>query len=582
MSRSGMSRALEQTPPPTSAGSRPVNGAALGADRRRLILFALLLAAFAISIDSTVVNVALPTLVRELHASNSQLQWVVDAYNLVFAALLLMSGSLSDRYGRKGMLLCGLAVFGLSSLAGGFTSTVGGLIVARCFMGLGAAMIFPATLSLISNIFTERTERARAIGLWGATTGVALATGPIVGGWLLQTFSWSSIFFAMVPIAVLGGILVAYVVPTSRDPHAPKTDRGGFVLSTAAIALLIFTIIEAPAHGWGSARTLVGFGLTAVLFAIFITWERRALNPMLDIALFRNPRFTAASCAVTIAFFALFGFTFLMIQYFQFFDGYGPLSTGVHLLPFAFSIGVASVIGVRLAVRFGTKLVVSVGLLMMCSFYAWVSIADGFRSYWVIGSQMVLFGIGMGLTSAPATEAIMGVVPKDKAGVGSAINDATRLLGGTLGVAVMGSVYASLYGSRIKDLLSGVLPPEAVRSAQQSAGAALGIAAHLGHTPLADTVRHASRSAFLHGLTFAALVATGVAAVGTVVAFLLLPAQPLQVVEHTDGEEGTNEPVSPPFSTAAVKVYPEGAASAIAVSTSPSLTSHRPEKPLSG
>jgi EmrB/QacA subfamily drug resistance transporter len=582
MSRSDVSRALEQTPPPTSAGSTPANGIALRTDRRRLILFALLLSAFAISIDSTVVNVALPTLVRELHASNSQLQWVVDAYNLVFAGLLLVSGSLSDRWGRKGMLLCGLAVFGLSSLAGGFTSTVGQLIVARCFMGLGAAMIFPATLSLISNVFTGRAERARAIGLWGATTGVALATGPIVGGWLLQTFSWSSIFFAMAPIAVLGGILVAYVVPTSRDPHAPKTDRGGFGLSTAAIVLLVFTIIEAPVHGWGSARSLAGFGLAAVLFAIFITWERRVLNPMLDIGLFRNLRFTAASCAVTISFFAVFGFTFLMIQYFQFFDGYGPLSTGVHLLPFAFSIGVASVTGVKFAVRFGTKLVVSAGLLMMSSFYAWVSIANGFHSYSTIVAQMVLFGIGMGFTSAPATEAIMGVVPMDKAGVGSAINDATRLLGGTLGVAVMGSVYASLYGSRIKDLLSGILPPESVRGAQESAGAALGIADHLGHTPLAHTVRHASESAFLHGLTFAALVATGVAAAGTVMAFLLLPAQPLQVLEQTGGEEGAKEPVPLPFSAAVVKVYPEGAASTMAVSTSPSRTSHRPEKPLSG
>src|ERR1700736_5853671 len=200
---------------------------------RPVILASLLLAAFAINLDITIVNVALPSLVRELHATNSQLQWVVDAYSLVFAALILAAGSLSDRFGRKGFLLCGLAVFGAASLAGGLTSTAGALIVTRCFMGVGAAMIFPATLSLISNVFTDRGERARAIGLWGATAGMAIALGPIVGGWLLERFSWTSIFFAMAPVAVLAGALVALSVPTSRDPRAPATDRPGFVLSTA-------------------------------------------------------------------------------------------------------------------------------------------------------------------------------------------------------------------------------------------------------------------------------------------------------------------------------------------------------------
>src|SRR5882757_6955247 len=196
--------------------------------RRPLILVALLLASFAINLDTTIVNVALPTLVRELHASNSQLQWIVDAYNLVFAALLLASGSLSDRVGRKGMLLAGLGVFGGASLIGGLMSTPGQLIVARCVMGLGAAMIFPATLSLISNVFTERAERAKAIGFWGATAGIAIALGPIFGGWLLENFSWASIFFAMAPVALLGGALVAWSVPTSRDPRAPRADRPGF------------------------------------------------------------------------------------------------------------------------------------------------------------------------------------------------------------------------------------------------------------------------------------------------------------------------------------------------------------------
>src|SRR5437762_2567059 len=332
--------------------------------RKPLILISLLLAAFVINLDTTIVNVALPTLVRELHASNSQLQWVVDAFNLLFAGSVLAFGSLSDRFGRKGMLLAGLSVFGLASLAGGLTDSAGALIAARSVMGVGAAMVFPATLSLLTNVFTERGERARAIGMWGAITGAAIALGPIVGGWLLEVSDWRSIFFAMGPIAAIAGVLAVRYVPTSRDPHAPRTDRAGF-----------------------------------------------------------------------------------------------GLSTGVRLLPVASFVAISSILGARLAVRFGSKLVVASGLFLMAAFYLWVSTSSATTGYGTIAAQMVVLGTGMGLTSAPATEAIMGVVPRAKAGVGSAVNDATRLLGGTLGVAVIGSVYASLYANR----LAADLPAAAIR-----------------------------------------------------------------------------------------------------------------------
>jgi EmrB/QacA subfamily drug resistance transporter len=508
---------------------------------RPMILVSLLLAAFAINLDTTIVNVALPTLVRELHASNSQLQWVVDAYNLVFAAFLLAAGSLSDRVGRKGMLLCGLAVFGLASLAGGLTTSPGALILARCVMGLGAAMVFPATLSLISNVFTERAERARAIGLWGATAGMAIALGPIAGGWLLERFSWTSIFFAMAPVAALAVALVAWSVPRSRDPRAPRIDRPGFLLSSTAMALLIYTIIEAPDHGWSSARSLAGFALFAALFAAFIAWEQRARNPMLDLSLFRNPRFTAASGSVTVAFFSLFGFIFLMTQYFQFLKGYGPLSAGVHLLPVATSVGVASVLGTKLAVRFGTKLIVAGGLLAVACFYMWVSTVSVSTHYGTIAAQMVLYGIGMGFTSAPATEAIMGVVPKHKAGVGSAVNDATRLLGGTLGVAVIGSVYASLYASRLTSSLPARLPRALTHAAHESVGAALEIAGRLGQAGqagLAGEVHLAATGAFIRGLSAGCLVAGGVAVGGAIMAALLLPAQPTALSASPPGAPG--------------------------------------------
>src|SRR4051812_34738766 len=497
--------------------------------RKPLTLVSLLLAAFVINLETTIVNVALPTLVRQLHASDSELQWVVDAYNLFFAASVLAAGSLSDRFGRKGMLLCGLAVFGAASLAGALTNNPSPLIATRAVMGIGAAMVFPSTLSLLTNVFTERGERARAIGLWGATTGAAIALGPIVGGWLLELSDWRSIFFAMVPVAVLAGALTARYVPTSRDPHAPATDRAGFVLSTATIALFVFTIIEAPNHGWGSARTLVGFAIAALLAVAFVAWERRTNHPILDVDLFRNPRFAAASAAVGISFFALSGFIFLVTQMFQFLKGYGPLSTGVRLLPVASCVAISSILGAKLAVRFGTKLVVASGLFSMMAFYLWVASSSATTSYGTIAAQMVVLGTGMGLTSAPATEAIMGVVPHAQAGVGSAVNEATRLLGATLGVAVIGSVYASLYASRLTSALPHGLPGAVDQAAHGSVGAALATAEQLGRSgqpALASALHDSANAAFFHGFSAANYVAAGVAAAGGLVALALLPAHP--------------------------------------------------------
>jgi EmrB/QacA subfamily drug resistance transporter len=512
-----------------------------------LILTSLLLAAFVINLDTTIVNVALPTLVRELHASTSQLQWVVDAFSLLFAGSVLAAGSLSDRFGRKGMLLAGLSVFGLASLAGGLTDSPGQLIAARGVMGIGAAMVFPSTLSLLTNVFAERRERALAIGLWGAITGVAIALGPIIGGWLLQLSDWRSIFFAMTPVAAVAGVLAARYVPSSRDDHAPRTDRAGFALSTAMIGLLIYTIIEAPDRGWGSARTLGGFALTAVLAATFVAWERRTEQPMLDLSLFGNPRFTAASVSVAISFFALSGFIFIVTQYFQFVKGYGPLSTGVRLLPVASFVAISSILGTKLAERIGTKLVVATGLFLMAAFYLWVTTAAVGTSYGTIAAQMVVLGTGMGLTSAPATDAIMGVVPKAKAGVGSAVNDATRLLGATLGVAVIGSVYASLYASRLASGLPARLPATIAHTAHASIGAALTVAAklaHAGHPALAAAIHNAATTAFFHGFHAADYVSAGVAAAGALMALALLPAHPTTGSEDTPDMQARATPAT--------------------------------------
>jgi EmrB/QacA subfamily drug resistance transporter len=493
------------------------------------VLLTLCLAALIINIDVTIVNVALPSLVRQLGATTTSLQWVVDAYTLVFAALILAAGSLSDRLGRKGVLLAGLGIFAAGSLAGSLCNTPDQLIAARAVMGIGAAGIFPATLSLIANVFTGRAERAKAIGLWGATTGVGVAAGPIVGGWLLEHFWWGSVFLFMVPVAAVVAALVAWTVPTSRDPNIRPVDWPGLLLSSAGMGTLVLSIIEAPDWGWGSLPTITTIAAALLVIAVFVAVERRTERPMMDVSLFKNARFTAASGSITIGFFVLAGFSFLMTQYFQFVKGYSPFATGVRLLPVAISIAVAAVVGTRLAVRVGNNVVVGVGLAMWGGAVLWISTVSASTPYYVIVGQMLAGGGGLGLITAPATEAIMGAVPTEKAGVGSAVNDATRLFGAALGVAVIGSIAASLYGSRLGTTLPHGLPGQAAAAAKGSVGGALVAAKALGAAGL-STPAHALATtavgAFLHSLSGALHVAGGVALAGAVMAGTLLPARP--------------------------------------------------------
>ncbi|HZQ36823.1 MAG TPA: MFS transporter [Dehalococcoidia bacterium] len=522
-----------------------------GRRRGGIVLFALCLAAYIISVDVTIVNVTLPTIVRRLSATTTDLQWIVDAYNLVFAALVLAAGSLGDRVGRKRTLLAGLGVFALASLAGSLCQTAQQLIAARAVMGLGAALIFPSTLSLLANVFTERKERARAIGFWGATTGIGLATGPIAGGWLLEHYWWGSVFLALVPVAAGVAALIAWAVPSSRDPSTPSLDWRGLLLSSAGMAVLVLGVIEAPDWGWGSTRTLATLAAGVALLAAFVVAEWRTPRPMLDVSLFRNPRFTAASGSVTIAFFALQGFVFLITQYFQFVKQYSPLGTGVRLLPVAVSLAFGAVLGTRLAVRAGNKAVVSAGLALFCAGLLWSSTGSASTSYAEIAGQMLALGLGMGLTSAPATEAIMGAVPKEKAGVGSAVNDATRLFGGTLGVAVIGSISASLYTSRLDATLPPGLPATAVDAARGSIGGALVAAQAVARGGLAlpaQRLSDAATGAFLHSLTGGCLVAGGVAAAGALLALALLPARPgaarMEIPEEAGGAEVAEAPAA--------------------------------------
>ncbi|PXX08085.1 MFS transporter [Mycolicibacterium moriokaense] len=497
---------------------------------------------FVISVDATIVNVALPTLSRELNADTAQLQWIVDAYTLVMAGLMLSMGSLSDRFGRRAWLSAGLAAFALTSAVASQVDSAGTLIWARAAMGVGAAVIFPTTLSLITNIFTDPVKRAKAIGLWAAMVGIGVAAGPISGGWLLEHFSWGSVFMVNLPVAavaIIGGVLF---IPTSRDPAAPPVDLPGLVLSSVGITALVYTVIEAPNWGWGSLHTAAGFAAAAVVLAAFALWERHTPHPMLDVSVFANRRFSGGSLAVTAGFLTLFGFIFVITQYFQFIKSYSAFETGVRLLPVAISIAVASIVGPRIVERIGTTAVVVAGLAIFAAGLAWASTADGATPYLEIATQMLMLGGGLGLTTAPATESIMGSLSADKAGVGSAVNDTTRELGGTLGVAIVGSVFASIYSSRLGSNGAVSALPEQVRSTmERSMAAARQVIGQLP-PPLVPDVRAAVNTAFLDGMQIGSLVSAGIAAAAAVVVAVLLPARAEQPVAVT-AEQAESETV---------------------------------------
>jgi EmrB/QacA subfamily drug resistance transporter len=481
------------------------------------------LAVFITILDGTIVNVALPSLSRELGASTRQLQWVVDAYLLVFTALLLAAGNLGDRWGRRKVLAVGLVAFaGVSAFAGSAPSA-DWLIVARALMGIGAALIFPATLAIITNTFEDAKERAGAIGIWSAMAGVAVASGPIVGGWLLQHHWWGSVFYVNVPVSVVAIIGVVVFVPESKDSHTPRFDVAGLVLSIVAVFALVYTIIEASGWGWLSARTLGGFALSGALLAAFTAWELRVENPMLPVRIFSDLRFSAASVSITAAFFALFGFIFLVTQYFQLVRGYSPLRAGVCTLPVAAAIATSSVVSPQIVHRVGTTKVVSSGLLLMSIAFAWIHFDGLHTPYFIVAMQMVVMGLGLGSTTACATESIMGSLSVDKAGVGSAVNDTTRELGGTLGVAVVGSVFTSVYVHSLQGgKVYAALPVATRHAANESVSAAAAIAGKLGaQAPLFITE---VKSSFVSGFGVGCWVVSGVALAGSLFAARFLPS----------------------------------------------------------
>ncbi len=495
------------------------------AHRRWVILAVLCVTLLLISLDNTVLNVALPSIAHSLSASASQLQWMVDAYAVVFAGLLLTLGALGDRVGRKWVFMGGLIVFGGGSAFAAWAGSADVLTAARAVMGLGAAALMPCTLSILTNVFTEERDRVRAIGVWSGTTGIGVALGPILGGWLLAHFWWGSVFLVNVPIAFVGLIAAARFVPNSMNPASLRPDGVGAGLSILGLGLLLWGIIEAPDRGWTSPF-IIG-SLVAALFVVgvFVMWERRNDHPMLPLVFFARRRYSVAIAALALVLFALLGMFFLMTQYLQFDLGYSPLEAGVRMLPVALALLVIARLSVLAARSIGTKYVVSVGLAMVAISFGLLSRTTVSGSYRDCFVPFVMAGIGVALSLAPCTESVMGSLPKEQAGVGSATNDTALQVGGALGVGVLGTALNLRYEHLMRPIVARAGVPLSVqRLIDSSLGAALTVA-HRAPKNLGDELATLARRAFVSGMDEALVIATAVVAVAALVVFLFLPSR---------------------------------------------------------
>ncbi len=506
-------------------------------------LMVLALSLMLIGLDNTILNVAIPTLQREFSASASQLQWMVDSYILVFAGLLLAMGGLGDRFGRAKLLRIGLVIFGISALAASFATTSGQVVAARALMGVGGAMIMPSTLSIIIDVF-KGPERARAISIWTATAGVGIGLGPLIGGLLIEHLSWNWVFLVNLPIVAVALLAGWWLVPESKDPEPKPIDFLGAGLSTAAIVALIVAIIEAPSLGWGSPLVLSGFAAAALLTGAFVWRELTAAYPLLDFSVFRNRRFSLGAGSISIGSFGLMGLIFGFTQYMQFVQGYSALETGVRLLPLVAGIALGARGGEKLNRRYGTRVVVASALLLLgLTFGAVNFVFEVDTDYWVIGLAVFLISTALGSIMAPSTNAVMGAVPENKAGVGSAMNDVTRQVGGAFGIAIIGSVLNSIYSSRIESTVESIvaLPAQAAEASIDSIGAALRTAASLPPAEAALLAAEA-RMAFTDAFGLAVLVGSGVALVGAVLVMRFMPpletheTEPVSVDAPADAE----------------------------------------------
>jgi EmrB/QacA subfamily drug resistance transporter len=517
-----------------------------GYERRWWILGVLCLSLLIIVMDNTILNVALPTLVRKLSASESQLQWMVDAYTLLFAGLLLTMGNLGDKFGRRTTLGAGLAIFAVGSALSSFAGSPSQLIATRALMGVGAALIMPATLSILTNVFPPE-ERAKAIGIWAGISGVAIALGPVIGGFLLVHYWWGSIFLINVPVCIFALIVGRLIVPNSRDLDAQALDPVGAGLSVIGLVTLVYGIIEAPGKGWTSATIVGSLLVAAVVLTAFVLWELHSDHPMLNVQFFKNPRFTAANMSITLVFFALFGSIFFLTQYLQFVLGYTALQAGLRLTPMALVLMVVAPVAGQLVARVGTKAMVALGMAIGAGGLWYLAQTTPASGYWHVLGGLVIIAVGLSMSMVPATESIMGSLPPGKAGVGSAMNDTTREVGGALGVAILGSVLASHYTATIGKAFAS-LPGPAIVAAKSSVGGAIQVGQQIGGQ-VGQALVATAKSTFITAMGSSLEIAAAVALGGAVISALWLPNRPPHVAGHESARDAELEPIGTEIAT---------------------------------
>ena len=495
-----------------------------GYNRRNWTLGVLSIALIIIGLDITVLNVAIPTLQKELNASASGLQWIINSYILVFAGVLLTMGTLGDRFGRRLAFQAGLVIFGLASVGAAFADSTSQLIIARAAQGIGGALIMPSTLSVIVDVF-PREERAKAIGIWAGVAAIGIPGGMIAGGYLLENFFWGSVFLLNVPVVIVALLGSFVLIPESRDPNAKSIDWVGASISMVSLSALIYAIIEAPEKGWLSGVTLAGFAIFAVFAALFVWYEQRQEHPMVDLKLFKNARLSAAVGSIGIAFMAMLGMMFMLSQYLQFVQGYSPLDTGYRLVPMAMGFMVGAPTSALLVGRLNSRTVMTGGMFLVAASVGSMALLDVETTFWITGSLIFVMGLGMANVMAPATDAVMAAVPESHAGVGSALNDTVRQIGGALGVGIFGSILSSIYASSMSDAVSG-LPQGLADAASNQIGAALQIADSLEGSAGGELVV-AAKNAFIDGTSIVYVISGVVALIGTVLVWRFMPKHDL-------------------------------------------------------
>jgi MFS transporter, DHA2 family, multidrug resistance protein len=491
--------------------------------RRWLGLAVLCFSVLLISLDQTVLNVALPTLIDDLHPSASGLPWIADGYTLTNGVLLLFGGALGDRYGRRLTFLVGVAIFGAGSLFCALVHDTGDVIAARAVMGAGAALLLPATLSLITTTF-QGQERARAIGIWAGVSGIGTAAGPLLGGWMLQHFWWGSVFLINVPVAVLALAGGALFLNESRAPHRRSLDIPGVLLSAAGLAAVTYGLITGPDDGWLSATVLGSLIGGVILVAVFVWWELRQAEPLVEMKLFRNRTFSSAVGAVTAVFFALFGASYLLSQFIQFVQGVNSFGVGLRFLPIAIGTLITANLAVRITARVGLRATMVAGIAMLTASMVLLAVI-GATGNWTLLASFSLLGLGLGMVISPASNAIMGTLPPAKVGAGAGLRSMVQLLGGSFGVAIIGSLATARYRSQISHALTTTLrglPASAHGPVTDQIGDAFAVAARLPG-PLGRATTSAAGQAFLSGVHLAGIVAAAVMVVALVVAAVTIP-----------------------------------------------------------